>query len=164
MDISLPGQGGIDAVVKLRQWDPGARVLMFTMHAHATYAVQAFRAGARGYVTKSSAPDVMISAIRDVANGRVAICPEIGGLLAVDRIERRSEVLQDLSPREFEILGMILAARSANEIAKALNLSQKTVNNYHYTIKSKLGVSSDIELVLLGLEHGLVPSVAPLSD
>ena len=161
MDISLPGRGGIDAVVKLRQWDPGARVLMFTMHAHATYALQAFRAGARGYVTKSSPPEVMISAVRDVAGGRVAICPEIGALLAVDRIERRSEALQDLSPREFEILGMILAAQSAQEIAKALNLSAKTVNNYHYMIKSKLGVSSDIELVLHALQHGLVPGRQP---
>ncbi len=77
MDISMPGRGGIDATEHIRGWDAHARILVFSMHAHAAYALQAFHAGARGYVTKSSPPELLVSAVRDVADGRVAICPEI---------------------------------------------------------------------------------------
>jgi DNA-binding NarL/FixJ family response regulator len=160
MDISMPGRGGIDAIAHLRRFDGQARILVFTMHGNALYALQAFRAGAKGYVTKSSPPDLLISAVRSVAEGRVAICPEISEALALDRVRGESG-LEALSPREFEILRMILDARSTDEIAAALNLSRKTAANYHYSIKSKLGVASDIELLHLGLRHGLVEPVAP---
>ena len=161
MDISMPGRGGIDAIGHIRQWDPGARVLVFTMHASAVYAMQAFRAGAKGYVTKSSAPELLVSAVRDVAAGRIAICPEISEALAMSRVKEDVSALDDLSPREFEILRMLLEAKPTEEIAAAFNLSPKTVSNYHYAIKSKLGVSSDIELVYFGLRSGLV---APIQE
>lgn len=163
MDISMPGRGGIDAIEHIRRFDPRARILVFTMHGRAPYALQAFRAGAKGYVTKSSPPDFLISAVRSIAEGRVAICPEISEVLALDRVHEASSGLEDLSPREFEVLRMILDAKSTDEIASALNVSRKTAANYHYSIKSKLGVASDIELLYLGLQHGLVepvPSVA----
>ena len=139
MDISMPGRGGIDAIEHIRRFDASARVLVFTMHGGAVYALQAFRAGARGYVTKSSPPDLLVSAVRDVAEGRIAICPEISEALAFDRVQEEKTGLEDLSPREFEIFRMILDARSTDEIAAALNVSRKTVANYHYGIKSKLG-------------------------
>lgn len=161
MDISMPGRGGIDAIEHIRRLDAQARILVFTMHGGALYALQAFRAGAKGYVTKSSPPDVLISAVRSVAEGRMAICPEIGEVLALDRIREERTGLDGLSPREFEILRMILDARSTDEIASALNISRKTAANYHYGIKSKLGVASDIELLYLGLQHGLVDAVSP---
>ena len=152
----MPGRGGIDAISHIRQWDPAARVLVFTMHSSAAYALQAFRAGAKGYVTKSSAPELLVSAVRDVAAGRIAICPEISEALAMSRVQEDANAVDDLSPREFEILRMLLDAKSTEEIAAAFNLSPKTVSNYHYAIKSKLGVSSDIELVYYGLRNGLV--------
>lgn len=161
MDISMPGRGGIDAIEHIRGWDAQARVLIFTMHAHAAYALQAFRAGARGYVTKSSPPELLVSAVRDVADGRVAICPEISELLAFNQVREEKARLEDLSPREFEIFRMILDARSTDEIASALNLSRKTAANYHYAIKSKLGAASDIELLYFGLRQGLVAPVLP---
>lgn len=161
MDISLPGRGGIDAIEHIRRFDPQARILVFTMHGRPVYAVQAFRAGARGYVTKSSPPDLLISAVRSVAQGRLAICPEISEVLALDRLHEERNRLEGLSPREFEILRMILDAKSADQIASALNLSRKTAANYHYSIKSKLGVASDIELLYLGLQYGLVDAVSP---
>jgi DNA-binding NarL/FixJ family response regulator len=99
--------------------------------------------------------------VRRVAEGHVAICPEMSEVLALDRVQDESEGLKDLSPREFEIFRMILAAKSTDEIAAALNVSRKTAANYHYAIKSKLGVGSDIELLYLGLRHGLVAPVAP---
>jgi two-component system, NarL family, invasion response regulator UvrY len=96
-----------------------------------------------------------------VAAGRIAICPEISEALAMSRVQDDANPVEDLSPREFEILRMLLDAKSTEEIASAFNLSPKTVSNYHYEIKSKLGVSSDIELVYYGLRNGLV---APLRE
>ena len=114
------------------------------------------RAGAKGYVTKSSPPDLLVRAVRDVAEGRLA--------LAFDRVQDEKTRLHGLSPREFEILRMIIGAKSTDEIASALNLSRKTVANYHYAIKSKLGVDSDIELLYFGLRQGLVEPVSPAVD
>jgi len=159
MDISMPGRGGIDAIEHIRKFDAEARILVFTMHSGAPYALQAFRAGAKGYVTKSSPPDLLVNAVRSVANGQVAVCPEISEELAIDRVQDESERIEGLSPREFEILRMILDAKTTDEIASALNVSRKTAANYHYTIKAKLGASSDIELLHFGLRHGLVAPV-----
>jgi DNA-binding NarL/FixJ family response regulator len=160
IDISMPGRGGIDLVRQIRQLDPSARLLIFSMHASATYAQQAFRAGARGYVTKSSPPEILITAIRDVYTGRPALCAEINQAIATSSLFDQHTAVGQLSPREFEILRMILDAKSTDQIATAFNLSPKTVANYHSEIKSKLGVKSDIELVYLCMRQGLV---APLS-
>jgi DNA-binding NarL/FixJ family response regulator len=164
MDISMPGRGGIDAIEHIRQFDRQARILVFTMHDGATYALQAFRAGANGYVTKSSHPDILVAAVRDVAARRLVICPEIAAVLALDRIQGERTALDELSPREFEIFRMILAAKSTGEIAAALNISRKTAGNYHYSIKSKLGAASDIELLYLGLRHGLAAPALPACE
>jgi two-component system, NarL family, invasion response regulator UvrY len=161
IDISMPRRGGIDLVRQIRQRDSAARVLIFTMHASATYAQQAFRAGARGYVTKSSPPDVLVSAIRSVFAGRPALCAEINEAIATSRLSGDVSAVDELSPREFEILRMILHAKSTDEIASSFNLSPKTVANYHYEIKLKLGVRSDIELVYFCMRQGLVE---PLAD
>jgi two-component system, NarL family, invasion response regulator UvrY len=164
MDISMPGRGGIDAIEHIRKFDSEARILVFSMHSGAPYALQAFRAGAKGYVTKSSPPEFLVSAVRSVADGQVAICPEISEVLAFDRLQAEKEGIEALSPREFEIFRMILDAKSTDEIAAALNVSRKTAANYHYSIKSKLGASSDIELLYLGLRQGLVGPVSPASE
>ena len=87
MDISMPGRGGINAIEHIRRLDPRARILVFTMHGGAPYALQAFRAGARGYVTKSSPPDLLLGAVRSVAEGRLVICPEISEVLARQRLQ-----------------------------------------------------------------------------
>jgi DNA-binding NarL/FixJ family response regulator len=86
----------------------------------------------------------------------MAICPEIAEQMALDRLHDDGGRFDMLSPREFEVLRLLLAAKSADEIAAMLNVSRKTVLNYHYVIKSKLGVESDIELMLVGLRQGLV--------
>lgn len=156
LDLSMPGQGGIEAIRHLRQWDPRAQILVFTMHENVAYAVQAFQAGARGYITKSSPPGLLIDAIRDVAGGRMAISPDVGHGLAMSRVEGGRTILEGLSAREFEIFRMLAEARSVREIAETLNLSAKTVSNYHYAIKSKLGVGTDVELVHLAVRLGVV--------
>ncbi|HET6389577.1 response regulator transcription factor [Hyphomicrobium sp.] len=155
IDISMPGRGGIDLVRQIRLYDPVARILMFTMHANASYAEQAFKAGAQGYVTKSSPPDVLVSAIKTVFSGRPALCAEINKAIAADRLFHDASALEALSPREFEILRMILDEKTNEEIADAFSLSPKTVANYHYSIRSKLGVRTDIELVYYCIKQGL---------
>jgi len=156
LDLSMPGKGGIEVVRRLRQWDPSARILVFTMHENAAYALQAFQAGAKGYITKSSPPDLLISAIRDVHSGKKSLSPDISQALAMGSIDDERALLDSLSAREFDIFRMIADARSIAEIAETLNLSPKTVSNYHYLIKSKLGISSDVELVHLAVRMRIV--------
>jgi DNA-binding NarL/FixJ family response regulator len=157
LDVSFPGRGGI-TIRQTRQWDPAARLLVFTMHLSTTFALRP-SGPVQSFVTKSSPPELLVSAVGDVAAGCVAICPEISEALARSRLQEDASVIDTLSPREFEILRMLLDGRSAEEIAVAFNLSPKTVSNYHYAIKSKLGVSSDVELVLFGLRSGLITVV-----
>lgn len=156
LDLSMPGKSGIEVVRQLRQWDPNAKILIFTMHENAAFALQAFQAGAKGYITKSSAPELLISAIRDVFAGKKALSPDMSQALAMERIDDERASLDSLSAREFDIFRMIADARSIPEIAETLNLSPKTVANYHYLIKSKLGVSTDVELVHLALRLRIV--------
>ncbi|HEX9882127.1 MAG TPA: response regulator transcription factor [Hyphomicrobium sp.] len=156
LDLSMPGKSGIEVLRQLRQWDDGARILIFTMHQNAAYAVQAFQAGAKGYITKSSAPELLVDAIRDVAAGKTAISPDVSHTLALARISDETELLDSLTAREFDIFRMLADAKSIAEISTTLNLSPKTVSNYHYLIKSKLGVASDIELVHLAMRLKVV--------
>lgn len=156
LDLSMPGKGGIEVIRHLRAWDPAARILVFTMHRNAAYVMQAFQAGARGYVTKSSPPALLVEAIREVFAGRRIISPDVSQELALTRIDDEADSLESLSAREFDIFRMIAEARSTAEIAATLNLSAKTVSNYHSMIKAKLGVGSDVELAHLALRMKVV--------
>lgn len=164
MDITMPGRGGIDAIRQIRQWDPAARILVFSMHANAAYALQAFRSGAKGYITKSSDPELLVAAIESVARNKTALCPEISDALATSRLQSDTDAFEQLSPREFEILRLILESKSTEEIAETLHLAPKTVGNYHYAIRSKLGVSSDIDLVYFCMRHGLLAPLDRISS
>jgi two-component system, NarL family, invasion response regulator UvrY len=156
MDLTMPGLSGFEAIRRIRQWDPAARILVFTMHQNATYAIQAIRAGAKGYVTKSSPPEELLRAIFDVLRGRTAISADIDHELALSRVAEESAAVEILTPREFEILRMLLAERTTETIAEMLHVSPKTVANTRYLIKSKLGVNSDIELVRLALRQRIL--------
>ena len=157
MDLTMPGIGGVEAIRRMRQWDPTARILVFTMHQNAAFAVQAIRAGARGYVTKMSPPEALVQAVFDVLAGRIALSPDIDHELALSRLAEETVAADVLSAREFEVLRLQLAERTTEEIAGLLHLSPKTVANLRTLIKRKLGVSSDIELVRLALRQGLFP-------
>jgi DNA-binding NarL/FixJ family response regulator len=155
MDLSMPGQGGIEAIRHIRLRDSRARILVFTMHRNAAFAIKAMEAGAKGYVTKSSSPDILIRALSEVAAGRCALSPDMSHEIALMRLNGAASPLDKISPREFEIMRMLVEDKSPKEIAEILNISHKTVCNYHYQIKSKLGVKSDIGLVRMALQLGV---------
>jgi DNA-binding NarL/FixJ family response regulator len=140
----------------MRQWDRNVRILVFTMHQNAAFAVQAIRAGAKGYVTKTSPPETLIQAVMDVLADRIAISPDIDHELALSRLGEETSAADVLTPREFEVLQLLLAENTSEEIANTLHLSPKTVANLHSLIKDKLGVGSDIELVRLALRQGIL--------
>jgi DNA-binding NarL/FixJ family response regulator len=154
-DLAMPGASGLDAIKRILRADAAARVLVFSMHVSPDFALAALRAGALGYVTKSSPPDVLLRAIADVLVRRQVLSPDIAQALALARLPGPRQSLKELTPREFDVLCMLISPSSVHEIAERLHLSAKTVHNVHYQIKSKLGVESDIELTRLALSWGL---------
>ncbi|MCX4190915.1 response regulator transcription factor [Methylophaga sp. OBS1] len=156
MDISLPGQSGLKAIERIRQYDGSARVLVFSMHQNPSFALQATRAGALGYITKSSEPEALIRAIHQVAQNKHTLSADIAQALAMEKLGQEQSALDELTVREFEILRLLVDAKSNQAIAELLNISPKTVSNSHYIIKKKLGVSSDIELTRLAIKMNLV--------
>lgn len=156
LDLGLPDVGGVEVIRRLVQREAGVRILVFTMHREPIFATQALRAGALGYVTKSSPPEVLVEAIYRVAARRQLVSPDIAPDLALALLEPSQNPLLDLSPREFEILGLLLDGRSPADIGARLSISAKTVQNCHYQIKVKLGARTDIELTRIALRLGLI--------
>ena len=155
-DLTLPGMSGLEVISRIKQRNTAAKILVFSMHENPSFAVQAVRAGALGYVTKASAPEVLLRAIHEVHAGRRILSADIAQALALEKLGNERMALDTLTAREFEILQLLVAARSTEDIAKTLNISAKTVSNTHYLIKRKLGVASDIELTRLAVRLELI--------
>ncbi len=158
MDINLPGIGGIEAVRRIVARLPDAKILMFSMHEDTVFSSRALQAGARGYVTKSAAPEVLVEAVRLVAAGKLYISHEMAQELAVQMLPGRDNPIDALSAREFEVFRLLVAGHSLQEISKILCLSYKTVANYQSSIKHKLDVSNSAQVVRIALAHGLIAS------
>jgi two-component system, NarL family, invasion response regulator UvrY len=155
-DLAMPHTSGLETIRRIVQAQPQARVLVFSMHVSPDFARAALDAGALGYVTKSSAPDVLLRAIPEVMARRQVLSPDIRQALALANQPNGRRPLEMLTPREFDVLCMLVSPAGVQEIAQRLHISPKTVHNIHYQIKSKLGVSSDFELSRLALSWGLV--------
>jgi len=155
MDISLPDVSGIEAMRRLLLRDSQAKVLVFSIHDEPVFADRAFKAGARGYITKASAPEVLVEAVRVVARGDIFLSPDIAQSVAVRALAGANDALRSLSDREFEIARLLTQGRSVREIADLLCLNHKTVANYQWAIRQKLGASTAVELLRIASESGL---------
>ena len=156
LDISMPDTSGLALMQRLFARAPDARVIVFSMHQDASMAERAMDSGARGYVTKSSAPEVLVNAVHEVAAGRLFLSPDIAHALALSKFAGQEDPFKLLSTREFEIFRQLVSGRAPADIARALNLSTKTVANYHTLIKQKLRVASDIDLVRIALRQNVL--------
>ena len=158
MDINLPGMSGLETLRKIIRRLPDQKVLMFSMHEDVVFVSRAMQAGARGYVTKSSAPEVLVDAVRIVAGGKLFISHEMAQELALQMSPKNKTKLDLLSAREFEIFRLLVEGYSVSEISQLLHLSYKTVANYQSAIKNKLDVSNAAQIIRVGLEHGVITS------
>lgn len=156
MDLSMPGMGGIEAMRRVRAREPGARVVVFSMHESATFATQALRSGALGYVAKSALAGDLIQAVASAAEGQVFISPAVAQRIAANTASPDGDPAARLSSREFEIFRLLAEGHDLDAIASRLFISAKTVANHQTLIKQKLGVSTPVELVRLAIRHGVV--------
>jgi DNA-binding NarL/FixJ family response regulator len=155
MDISMKGASGLEAIRNIRSRNQRARILVFSMHSEAALVKAAFGAGASGYVTKSSEPAALIRAIRSVVHGERAMSDDVAHTLAEESLNPSQSILDRLGEREIEILRQFAAGSTTEQIAANLNLSTKTVQNYHYMVKAKTGLHTDAQLVRLAVACGL---------
>lgn len=157
-DISMPGLNGIDAARQLKKLDERIKIVFLTMHSQVSYAASAFEAGASGFVLKHSAPQELITAIRETMQGRTYITPIIAGDL-IDSYQRgvpqQGEVKVALSPRQKEVLQLVVEGKSAKEIAALLNISPRTVEFHKYRMMEQLKTKTSAELIQYALKYGL---------
>jgi two-component system, NarL family, invasion response regulator UvrY len=154
LDITLPGTNGIEVMRRMLHYKRDARVLIFSMHEDDIFATRSMRAGAFGYVTKASAPEVLVDAVLSVARGDKYLSPKIAQRLALNDFEDASSVL---TGREMDVLRLLAQGQSVNKIAQTMGLSSKTVANHQSAIKLKLGTETAIALMRKAIEMGLDP-------
>ena len=161
MDIAMPELNGIEAARQISETCPSAQVVILSMHSTAEHIFQALQAGARGYLLKESAGIEVVNAVRAVHAGRRYLSQRISDKMIDDYVRQREAVakspLARLSPREREILQLVVEGKSSAEIAAILSLSSKTVETYRSRLMRKLGISDLPGLVKFAIQHGLTP-------
>jgi two-component system, NarL family, invasion response regulator UvrY len=155
MDIALPGASGIEALRRIRARDDSAQVLMFSMYEDPVFAYRALQAGAQGYVTKASAPDVLVDAVLTVARGKPYISAEVAQALALRSVTPAEDLSTQLSPREFEVLRLLVTGMPLRDIACQLGLTPKTVANHQSALRQKLGADTALQLLQVAARLGL---------
>lgn len=157
LDISMPGRSGLEVLCELKNAKPGLRVLILSTYPEGQYAVRAFKDGADGYLTKLSAPEELLNAIRKVALGGKYVSPELAEKLAFDLEKNADKPLHErLSDREYEVMCMIAAGKTITEIAQQLSLSAKTISTYRARILEKMQMKNNAEMMLYAIKQGLV--------
>jgi two-component system, NarL family, invasion response regulator UvrY len=156
MDLSMPGIGGLEAIRRIIARDANAKILVFSMHEDTVFVEQVLQAGAQGYISKSSAPEILVEAIKELAAGKIHLDADIVQRLAIQKSRGKNSLFSGLSTREFEIFCLLAEGLNTSEIAKRLSLSYKTVANYSTQIKAKLNVSTVAELARLAIRHNIV--------
>ena len=162
MDLSMPGIGGLEATRRIIRLDGDIRVVVLTARREEPYPSQALKAGASGYVTKTSGIPELVAGVRRAAGGQRFVSADVAQQLALRSFEETVPCPFDLlSSREMQITLMVVNCQRVQDISAHLHLSPKTVNSYRYRIFEKLNVSSDVELALLAVRHGMVAIGGP---
>ena len=156
MDISLGGTMGVEATKRIIARDKHARVLGLSSHEDTSYVRYMLKAGALGYLSKRSAPDELILAIRQVSEGRMYIDSHVSQRMALEEFNGEKSPIEVLSEREFGVFIQLAKGSSVNQIAELLNISPRTVGTHLYNVKQKLAVSNQAELTLIAVRHGLI--------
>lgn len=156
LDIAMPGKDGMDVLTQLKYERPELPVLMLSMYPEEQFAVRALRAGASGYLTKESAPDELVTAIRKVSTGGKYVSSSLAERLAslLQKAERLSHEI--LSDREYKVMCLIASGKTVTEIAKELSLSVKTISTYRSRILVKMQMKNNAELTLYAVKNGLI--------
>jgi len=162
LDISMPGLNGVEATNQIRVMNLSTRVLILSMYSSRRYIAQALRAGARGYLLKDSVGRELIDAVDSVQSGHLYLGQQIADVLVEDYLDYLRDSVDDqplsaLSPREREVVQLVVEGHSSAQIADILNLAPSTVDTYRSRIMQKLGIDSLPELVKFAIQHGLIP-------
>jgi two-component system invasion response regulator UvrY len=156
MDLSMPGMGGIETVRRLLAKDKTARVLVLSAHEDTAHPKRVLKAGALGYLSKRTAPEDLIEAVRAIAAGRIYLDADIARKLAMQDLGGSSGTVETLSEREFAVFIQLARGQSVARIAEILSLSPNTVGTHLYNIKQKLGAGNQAELTLIAVRNGLI--------
>ena len=157
LDINLPGRSGLDVMHALKDEGSSVKVLVVSMYPEDQYAIRALRAGAYGYVNKGGDPQLIVQAVRTVAQGRKYVTPEIAQMLVESLTTPTHENAHDkLSDRELQTLVMIASGKRLSDIAEELTLSPKTVSVYRARVLEKLALQNNAELTVYAIRNGLV--------
>ena len=156
LDISMPEKNGLQTLKEIKKHDRKLPVLMLSMHAEEQYAMRASKAGASGYLTKDSASDQLVKAIKKIYTGRKFISQEVAELLVTDMYHEEDKMAHEyLSDREFEVFKLIVRGNAAMKIAKNLSISDKTVSTYRSRILKKMDMNSTADLVHYAIENNI---------
>lgn len=160
MDVKMPGIGGLEATRKILRANAEVRIIAVTACAEEPFPSRVLQAGASGYLTKGAGIDEMVTAIRQVHHGQRYLSPSIAQALALKQLslDGKTTPFESLSEREMQIAIMVVNCQKVQEISDALCVSPKTVNSYRYRIFEKLEITSDVELTLLAMRHGILDS------
>jgi two-component system invasion response regulator UvrY len=157
LDIEMPGRSGLDVLKDLKMRRPKLPVLVLSIHPEEQFAVRVLRAGAAGYLSKESAPEELVKAIRTVYGGGKHISASVAGELASELGRGTGKALHEtLSDREFEVLEMIASGKAVSQIARELSFSVKTISTYRARILAKMGMKTNAELTHYAIENKLV--------
>lgn len=156
MDVNMPGIGGLGATHRISGTWPKIGIIIVTVHDNGPLPKQLLNGGARGYLSKGNGVDEMITAIKDVHNGKHYIAKDIAQALALSVLPGEANPIDSLSMRETQVLMMISQGTKTQEISEILNLSPKTISTYRKRLYEKLDVSSDIEMLHLAMKHGVM--------
>lgn len=156
MDITMPGIGGLEAIERIVAKESNARILVLSAHEDSVHPKRVLNAGAMGYLTKRSAAEELIKAIRTVAGGKRYLEASVAQQMAIQQLSGEQNPVDVLSDREFEVFMALAKGKTTNDIAETLCLSPRTVGTHLYNIKQKLNANNSAEIALIAMRSGLI--------